>query len=787
MKRVLSLAIIALVLAAVVRPASAANVDVCSTCPHTTLESAVNAAQRGDTIRLAQGVYDSEDVQIAVGNITIRGGYENSSFTTRNPELFPTVVRSLYVTYFVSGSVAVDGLVITGSPTTGFFVWAPNASVTVTNCKLHHNTGGGFAAALVGALVFSNNIVWSNGPWPGVDVSDDGHTSVTITDNTIHTTSCSGCFGISMTNAKSADVIARNLVYDTDYGFHIRASHSSQSPLIEWNIARTNSLDGFYLDGGNPRVFHNLAFDNGGSGLSHILCQGGVYRHNVFARNAHAGMRLSGGSSAVRPEVRDNIFAWNDTGYETVGSSNGWGGTNILPVLENNGFWLNTRSEMVHGTVAPWGFEDETPGSYGELNGPVWSRRNVYVDPRFVDAVNGDFHLRSDSFLVDEGSPDGDYGQELAPNGSRVNIGLYGNTAAAERPAASPQIADLEATWDGENVAVTFDVSAPTATYWLKVEFQVDGAWTTVAPTALSGSSVVQGYQLNRLPAGNERAVLWTGARSAINDDRLGVSVRITLSHGNVSEVAVCSLAAFAPPPVSSPMPTPTPPPTTSPTPQPTATAVPTSQPTAAPSQAPTVAPTAAPSAAPTPQPTATPRPTATPKPTPVPRYTLQLQTRTADGQPIASTVIRVRNLAGKIVSSPKTNKLGVATIARLPAGTYTLSPSGGAIARYSDEALTVQLSENLSQEITGVFLTYSISGTVTRSKVPVAGVVVSDPTLGSVVTGADGTYQLTGALYGASYFVTAAADGMVASPFAHRGKFSRDVLRKNFALRVSH
>ncbi len=52
-------------------------------------------------------------------------------------------------------------------------------------------------------------------------------------------------------------------------------------------------------------------------------------------------------------------------------------------------------------------------------------------DPRFVDFYEADFHLQSDSPCVDTGKTTSGYSNEPMPNGCRVNMGAFGNTAEA--------------------------------------------------------------------------------------------------------------------------------------------------------------------------------------------------------------------------------------------------------------------------------------------------------------------------------------------------------------------
>ncbi|HEX9628141.1 MAG TPA: DUF1565 domain-containing protein [Acidiferrobacterales bacterium] len=72
-------------------------------------------------------------------------------------------------------------------------------------------------------------------------------------------------------------------------------------------------------------------------------------------------------------------------------------------------------------------------GQFAGTNG------NITGDPRFVDAPNGNYRLRADSPAIDAGDPADDYAREPQPNGCRVNMGSFGNTAYA-----TPSSADAD-------------------------------------------------------------------------------------------------------------------------------------------------------------------------------------------------------------------------------------------------------------------------------------------------------------------------------------------------------
>ena len=58
---------------------------------------------------------------------------------------------------------------------------------------------------------------------------------------------------------------------------------------------------------------------------------------------------------------------------------------------------------------------------------------NIDTDPLFIDPANGDYHLLPDSPCIDAGDPTSDYSYEPWPNGTRTNVGAYGNTSEAAR------------------------------------------------------------------------------------------------------------------------------------------------------------------------------------------------------------------------------------------------------------------------------------------------------------------------------------------------------------------
>jgi hypothetical protein len=74
-------------------------------------------------------------------------------------------------------------------------------------------------------------------------------------------------------------------------------------------------------------------------------------------------------------------------------------------------------------------FHSNGPQGASNTYGAVQFEANVIdADPLFADE---DLHLLPTSPCIDSGDPDSDYANEPEPNGGRVNMGAYGNTAWA--------------------------------------------------------------------------------------------------------------------------------------------------------------------------------------------------------------------------------------------------------------------------------------------------------------------------------------------------------------------
>jgi len=305
--------------------------------------------------------------------------------------------------------------------------------------------------------------------------------SPTIRGNVLvgnHTTHVGG--GIVSTNG--APIISNNVIADNTSTFRGAGIYlSGGSPVVEDNIITGNVASDrgagiTIFDKTEALITGNYIADNGGGRAG-----GGITSQQYFL-----------GSERYTSVIANNIFVGNDGMW---GGAINWYGSNAEGIFANNTIAYNEASReggaMSVGGAADaqgvptatlvnsivWGNTAEENGPAFFLNGKgqltvaycnveggessvferpdedtvvIWGDGNIDADPLFADAGNRDFHLMSvagrwdpalDTWVVDEvhspcidtGDPNSNYSLEPDPNGGRVNMGAYGNTAEASK------------------------------------------------------------------------------------------------------------------------------------------------------------------------------------------------------------------------------------------------------------------------------------------------------------------------------------------------------------------
>jgi hypothetical protein len=322
----------------------APNADCGTVTPcYATLQSAIDAAQPGDEIRVAQGVYTdvtafeytlagwTDTITQAVfidTSLTVRGGYTITDWSKAQPITYPTVIdpqgrgRGAVVTTPDPGTpitVTLEGLSITHgyAQGSGSGLYVYGASAVISGCYVAHNAGGSIGTGIYlngRTMTLVNNVVaYNTGPGYGVGI-DSG-----------------------------VPTLAGN-----------RITHNSNGLLL-WSTVAT--------------LTNNLIAANGSEGLSVIGGRNQAW-HTTVADNGTVGVDvMNSGQGAGHLAMTNTIIAGSVTGVKVTGNAFDPSTAQLLATL-----WDNvTDREVLDG------------------GGEIHSRWDYEGDPAF--AGEDDYHL----------------------------------------------------------------------------------------------------------------------------------------------------------------------------------------------------------------------------------------------------------------------------------------------------------------------------------------------------------------------------------------------------------
>ncbi len=449
--------------------------------PYNTIQEAVAAATGGGehTIRVAQGEYN-EDVVIDAATVHLLGGFAGGStadyeggaggiFDQQDPVTHVTQIRGAgaraVVVLMESGTSTLDGFVITGG--TGY-------------TDSHRYMGGGIYV-YSGSPTLSRNIIdgndarhnGSNSRGGGIAAED---ASVHIINNTI-----------------------KNNFAGLGGGIHINGGDVViEGNTVQNNTATEDHGGGLYLSGNSltitgNRVLENIVGQSAGYGWGGGIAVIGeetsaVLSDNLFSGNyapsAGGGVFIDDGADATLDHElivknqcgrRGGAGVWVDGIDETHGSTSAFshctiadnqcigesgcemGGAGLLveassvATVENCIFWGNGGDDFHKDNTS------QITITYTDSEETVAGTGNFSSNPFFADPTNSDYHLQStagrwdsagsggagawvvdlnQSPCIDKGNPASGFGNEPIPNGGRVNMGVYGNTAEASKSPA---------------------------------------------------------------------------------------------------------------------------------------------------------------------------------------------------------------------------------------------------------------------------------------------------------------------------------------------------------------
>jgi hypothetical protein len=166
---------------------------------------------------------------------------------------------------------------------------------------------------------------------------------------------------------------------------------------------------------------------------------------------------------------------------------------NSSPDVINSILWDNSDStvddwDVVVNSVYDFVITYSDVGGIGIISGTVDDWDCIVVDPQFADAGNNDFHLKSPegrwngsswvttdtvySKCLVHAHPGYSHSNEPTPNGSKINMGVYGNTSEASK-VDSDDLGSLNVlVW----ITDPYEYGAPASAKW-KLSYEQYGTW----------------------------------------------------------------------------------------------------------------------------------------------------------------------------------------------------------------------------------------------------------------------------------------------------------------------
>lgn len=440
--------------------------------PHRTIVAAVDAAEPGAVICVAEGIY-AETLAPGEKHFTLAGGFQSGQgFTLRDSARYVTRAQGNGGSFLKIEDpgprgdqlTAIDGFEITGYSQAIYRAVYYSQRFDITNNFIHGNicaddslVGGGFALDNVSGIIKGNVLLNNRCGRGGAGFVNDStnENTVSIENNRIDgnagtepDSSHGGALYMFVNKVQiTGNEFTNNSVTQWGAGLYVGAYVSGgqqTSATMAWNVYRGNRAGngggGFFCDDGakcvsTHEIYHgncggNILLDSGYDGSSPTIASFDQLT-NVGALDANCaepgpGVRIDKGDSAPDAYSFTNAIFWgngkdadfitaceNDCKAVTIGIAHSM----VQTGYQNNGVAI----AFGEGILAP-------------------------TDPLFADPASGDFHLSSvagrwtltghlrderTSPAIAKGDPTRAARNNPARAGSRSELGAYGDSSEA--------------------------------------------------------------------------------------------------------------------------------------------------------------------------------------------------------------------------------------------------------------------------------------------------------------------------------------------------------------------
>jgi parallel beta-helix repeat protein len=461
--------------------------------PFATIQKGVDTAATGDVVEVEPGTY-VENIGIENKRITLMSSepYDAAvvaaTVIDANRNGLPAIA---FLGAGCNGAV-LTGFTITNAESLIGGVAIANCSPVITRNVITGNastwaeqyTGGGGILCVAGSPEISWNTISNNtADQMGGGIACIGSKRVTISNCTFEGNSAGwGGGGVSflVSNGSISDCTFDSNSTVNWEGGAILAQWGSHVDISDCTIA-DNSADGGggisfieELAGAPSGTVRNCIISGNFTHLPGIGGGGGIHcmetRRVKIINCLIAGNTANDGGGGILADGSGQLLVSNCTIVQNSNDTDPGGGVMVewghRAVLQNNIIWDNSCALGAQVGVSNCStaflyndIEGGRPGFYVDNAKIAWQKGNIDSDPLFADLGtdgDGDYHLKSlvgrwdpaadggdgawvaddvHSPCIDAGNKATKYALEPAPNGKRVNMGVYGGTAEASKSA----------------------------------------------------------------------------------------------------------------------------------------------------------------------------------------------------------------------------------------------------------------------------------------------------------------------------------------------------------------
>jgi hypothetical protein len=469
--------------------------DGSSLRPFRTIQSGLDAASTGETVRVAMGTY-GEDLVVDSKSLVLLGGYGGGSTAAYRAgdggdfESRPGTMQSTVV----NGSGAAAVILLRGTNASGSTLdrfrftgglhgiefdteatWPHLSDITISDCLIEGNGKGASPPSRGG----------------GISISGQRHR---ILRNVVRDNRAERGAGIGRISTPDGLLLEGNEVSDNvATGDHGAGIYLDGEVILRDNLIRGNRIELGYGWGGGVLIL----------GKAHL--SGNTIRDN-YAPSYGGGMFVDEGAEAWLDGelITGNSTQMDEKGGAGVAVDDGEPGPSAVhmkncTVADNrgggccggNGVFVDNRSTAEVTNCIFWGNGDDfylRPDGFSSMTVTytlscegALGIGNFTADPLFAGAGAGNYRLRSKggrwddasgswvidadlSPAIDAGDPAGEFSAEPAPNGGRLNLGFDGNTARASKSPPAGCTLDCAATATPTSgqapLTVSFEASA---------------------------------------------------------------------------------------------------------------------------------------------------------------------------------------------------------------------------------------------------------------------------------------------------------------------------------------